>query len=87
VTPCIETEWEPRAYFKALSNGGPTAVPTVPVSVVPRAKMTVTSVHALASIEPVGAAKMADGRRRRDRNWRVWVFILRSGWMFWRRQG
>jgi hypothetical protein len=78
VTPCMETEWEPRADCKALSNGGPTTVPRVPVSVVPRAKITVTSEHALASIEPVGAAKMADGRRR-DRNWRVWVFILRSG--------
>lgn len=43
-------------------------VPRVPVSVVPRAKMTVTSVQALVWMEPVGAAMTERGRRRRERS-------------------
>lgn len=62
------TEDDPRADLRAARKGGPTTVPRVPVSVVPRAKMTVTSEHALASMEPVGAAKTERGRRRADKS-------------------
>lgn len=58
----------PKEDLRAARNWGPITVPSVGVSVVPRAKMTVTVEHALASISPVGAAMAERGRRRRDKS-------------------
>jgi hypothetical protein len=66
----------PIIFPTALTKGGPATVPMFPVSVVPRAKRTVIALQPLPCVtsfwvEEVSAARVAVGRRRKERDFMV----------------